>query len=120
MEESLPLASDVGSPRRARQFVQRTLADRAVPSRPDVMLMVSELVTNAVVHAVEPIEVAVDVNDESIRIEVRDGSHDPPRLRHPAPGDGGGRGLLLVNQLARSWGSDDLPSGKLVWFEVAS
>jgi hypothetical protein len=53
-------------------------------------------------------------------VEIVDGRAESlPRLRTPDDDDEGGRGLLLVSALARSWGSERLSAGKCVWFELA-
>jgi anti-sigma regulatory factor (Ser/Thr protein kinase) len=84
------------------------------------LLVLSELVTNAVLHGAEPIEVYVSRDDDLLRIEVSDGgsrgdgvtprTHDDPRP--------GGRGLHIVNSLASRWGTTDNDGGKTVWAEI--
>jgi hypothetical protein len=60
------------------------------------------------------------VDDGGLRVEIVDGRAESlPRLRTPDDDDEGGRGLLLVSALARSWGSERLSAGKCVWFELA-
>ena len=87
-----------------------TLMDRAV-------LLASELVTNAVVHARTELQLRVELRGELLHLAVRDGS---PRLRRlvtiPDPEAKGGRGLWLVEQLARAWGVNRHPDGgKVIW-----
>jgi two-component sensor histidine kinase len=83
-----------------------------------VLLLVSELVTNAVKHAATPFDVTVSVAGPEVTVAVVD--HDrrhPPRLRDPAPDDTSGRGLRIVQELATSWGTEALSGdGKRVWF----
>jgi anti-sigma regulatory factor (Ser/Thr protein kinase) len=83
------------------------------------VLLVSELVTNAVRHAGSPLTVAVSIGRAAVRVEVRDRSPRLPALReqHKAE-DEWGRGLVLVDALANRWGAERLPSGKRVWFEL--
>lgn len=87
----------------------------------DVLLLVSEVVTNACLHAGGPTELVLNCTDERLRIEVSDGSPVHP---HPRPtGDvtlPGGHGLLVLERLALHWGSTPQGQGKTVWLEVAS
>ncbi len=87
-------------------------------------LGVSELVTNAILHAVPPIVVRVGGTPVHPRVEVHDGSAEPPRV-----GDMSddarllatiGRGLSIVATYSRTWGAETSPEGKVVWFEPAS
>jgi anti-sigma regulatory factor (Ser/Thr protein kinase) len=80
-------------------------------------LVVSELATNAVLHAATPFEVAVKVVP-TVRVEVSDGSAEPPVRRHHDLAGSHGRGLLIVDRCAQRWGVDPLPSGKVVWADV--
>lgn len=112
---------DAGNVRAAREFVADTLSDQGFQGDTDtVLLLASELVTNAVRHAATPFEIVVDVRDEQdVRVAVVDGDLEhQPTVRHPGPEDTNGRGLLLVDQLASRWGSDRTGRGKAVWFRV--
>jgi anti-sigma regulatory factor (Ser/Thr protein kinase) len=83
------------------------------------VLLVSELVTNAVRHAGSTLTVAVAIGRAAVRVEVRDRSPRLPALRESTGGDDEwGRGLVLVDALASRWGAERLPSGKRVWFEL--
>jgi hypothetical protein len=112
------------SPRRARQFIVKTLDAWGRHALVDpAALLVSELVTNAVVHARTPVDVVVvrmDAGDRGpVRVEVRDLSDTTPR---PAPlslDSLSGRGLTLVAALASRWGVEPDAEGKRVWFELA-
>ncbi|MER5929875.1 ATP-binding protein [Streptomyces sp. NPDC002054] len=84
--------------------------------------MVSEVVTNACMHAGGPRELVLRRTADRLRIEVSDGNPEPPR-RCPRddPAVPGGHGLLVLELLARSWGSApsaDGRGGKTVWLEV--
>jgi anti-sigma regulatory factor (Ser/Thr protein kinase) len=81
-------------------------------------LLVSELVTNAIVHAHSPVELRVTMLDTTIRVEVRDDSDAAPQILPPGP-EPGGYGLSLVDALAHDWGYELLAGdGKRVWFEL--
>ncbi|MFL6102677.1 MAG: ATP-binding protein [Actinomycetes bacterium] len=85
-----------------------TLMDRAV-------LLASELVTNAVIHARTELRLRVELRGDLLHLAVRDGN---PRMLViiPGPEAEGGRGLWLVDQLARAWGVNRHPDGgKVIW-----
>jgi two-component sensor histidine kinase len=83
-------------------------------------LLLTELATNAVMHARTPFTVAVIFVPTGLRIHVDDGSSRQPRLVGVAdrPGTPGGWGLQLVDQMATRWGVDVQAEGKSVWFEL--
>jgi anti-sigma regulatory factor (Ser/Thr protein kinase) len=86
-----------------------------------VRLIVGELAANAVVHAQGPFTVSIDIGRRRILIEVADGS---PGVPSPPPvGDRitDGRGLLIVGNIAQSWGVRAAPGqGKTVWAEIST
>lgn len=105
--------------RAARGFVADALADEGFHGDADaVLLLASELCTNAVRHAATPFEIRVDVQSDVVRVAVLDDdAAHPPLLRHPTPDDTNGRGLLIVDELSDAWGSVDVgPRRKAVWF----
>ena len=77
-------------------------------------LLVSELVTNAIRHAQPPIQLRL-IMDGVLSCEVSDGSSTAPHLRRADRYDEGGRGLMLVAQLAERWGTRHTRSGKTIW-----
>jgi anti-sigma regulatory factor (Ser/Thr protein kinase) len=77
-------------------------------------LIVSELVTNAIRHAQPPIQLRM-ILDGALSCEVSDASSSAPHLRRADRYDEGGRGLLLVAQLAEGWGSRYTRTGKTIW-----
>jgi len=89
-------------------------ADVGATMTDDVEVCLSELVTNAHLHGRGPVGLRVLVDGGTVRIEVHDGSRDPPVLA-PHPDAGGGYGLILVDRLSSGWGFDLAPDGKCVW-----
>lgn len=83
-------------------------------------LCVSELVTNAVVHAGTDIDVSVRLHEGGARVEVLDRSAHLPVPRHYASLAATGRGLLMVDQLVTRWGVTSHAGSKTVWFEVGA
>ncbi|MEU3032276.1 SpoIIE family protein phosphatase [Streptomyces incarnatus] len=79
-------------------------------------LVVSELVTNAIRYGEPPIQLRL-IRDRALICEVSDGSSTSPHLRRAHAYDEGGRGLLLVAQLTRRWGSRQTAAGKTIWAE---
>lgn len=83
-------------------------------------LLVSEVVTNALVHAGTPMGFHALVTDSGLRVEVSDGSTQAPALRSYSAMAGTGRGVRLLQQLVDNWGTLAQPHGKTVWFELSS
>lgn len=83
-----------------------------------VLLLVTELVTNAVVHAQTSVRVCVETSGSRVRIDVQDKATTMPGRRPISVDSLGGRGLLLVERLADRWGYEPHPWGKTVWFEI--
>lgn len=83
-----------------------------------VELLVSELVTNALRYGRGPIGLRLLRGESTVVCEVSDELDAAPRLRTVHQGDEGGRGLHLVDQLSKSWGTRTTAHGKIVWFEV--
>ncbi|MER5428027.1 SpoIIE family protein phosphatase [Streptomyces sp. NPDC002588] len=79
-------------------------------------LIVSELVTNAIRYGDPPIRLRL-IRDRALICEVADGSSTSPHLRRARVDDEGGRGLMLVAQLTRRWGSRQTRTGKTIWAE---
>jgi anti-sigma regulatory factor (Ser/Thr protein kinase) len=86
----------------------------------DAQLAVSELVSNAVVHGRDPLDVRLTLMRESVHISVHDGNPLPPRVRTPSPGDlSGGRGLRIVAAVSEHWGCTLTRHGKNVWCSLS-
>ncbi|MGW1378110.1 SpoIIE family protein phosphatase [Streptomyces sp. NPDC002446] len=102
----------------ARRLARRALARWGLDELTDQLeLLVSEVVTNAVRYAERPITLRL-LRTDVLRCEVGDDVPQLPRLRQARPSDEGGRGLYLVNRMARRWGATRLSMGKVVWFEL--
>ena len=107
---------EVASVAAARRFVGDTLRNWGVDEVDDAMLLTSELVTNAIVHAGTEVEVVCEALGGQVRIEVHD-RHQARRI--PVPGDQvSGRGLLFPETLAITWGVTYGQGDKQVWFTV--
>ena len=105
----------------ARRAIRRWLVDVGrEPLTEDAELAVSELVTNALVHAGTPVEMVAHADEGFVRIEVADGSVHLPRVREYAPTSGTGRGLKLIDRTVDRWGAHLRGLGKVVWFELSS
>ncbi|MET9788997.1 ATP-binding SpoIIE family protein phosphatase [Streptomyces canus] len=83
-------------------------------------LIVSELVTNAIRYAGGTVGLRLFRDDATLVCEVTDGSNTQPRLRRARGGDEGGRGLFLVAQLSKRWGSRYHQTGKTIWAEEST
>jgi serine/threonine-protein kinase RsbW len=83
-----------------------------------IELLVSELVTNAFLHAESVADVAIILRADAIRVEVGDDSPTPPRPQQAKDHEPSGRGLALVESLSSAWGVEVYEDGKVVWFEV--
>ena len=114
---TLPPALTSG--REARVFVADRLAEWRLEGLLDTaLLLTSELVTNAVVHARSPVSVTIRRILDRLRVEVADVGGGALVLRNPSADATGGRGLQLMDALAASWGTSAFDAGKLVWFEL--
>jgi anti-sigma regulatory factor (Ser/Thr protein kinase) len=116
---TIELPPEPTSPGVARRFVADCLARLDGAPTDVVALLVSELVTNAVLHARTPMTVTVNVGDDAVRVEVQDGSPALPTLRQYDRRAPTGRGLQMVERLAGRWGVDAGDGSKTVWFELA-
>lgn len=85
-----------------------------------VLLLLSEVVSNAVLHARTELEVNIAARPAQVRVEVVDGDTSPIHRRTSTAEAQSGRGTELIEVLAEAWGTDRLTTGKRVWFEVAA
>ncbi|MFE7710867.1 SpoIIE family protein phosphatase [Streptomyces sp. NPDC057486] len=112
------LEPEDSAPGRARRLARRALGRWGLDELSDsVELLVSEVVTNAVRYAERPVTLRL-LRTDILRCEVGDDAPQLPRQRRARDMDEGGRGLFLVNRLARRWGATRLSTGKVVWFEM--
>lgn len=113
------LPQEPASARAARAFVVDVLADSPARDCADTAnLLVSELVTNALLHARSDVEVVVRIRQTTVRIEVHDATERLP-VRIAEPGETlAGRGLHILDALAVDWGAEPRTGGKAVWFEL--
>jgi anti-sigma regulatory factor (Ser/Thr protein kinase) len=111
------VAADPVAVAEARDLAVRKLAEWGLDElRFTTELIVSELVTNAVRYGTAPIRLRL-IRQTGLICEVSDASNTSPRLRHARTTDEGGRGLFLVAQLARRWGTRYTTAGKIIWAE---
>ena len=128
----LSLADVAGVVPSARDFTRRALhdwgwlpadtADRRAAAE-DVLLVVSELVTNACLHAGGPEELRLFRHAKALRLEVADGGAGSPAPRTPhRAGRPGGHGMFIVQRLCLDWGVVRAPgvAGKTVWAELGA
>jgi len=110
--------SGVEAPGIARRLVRAEFGAEAATVREDLELIVSELVTNAVIHGTGTVRLRLAAGDDAVRGEVIDeGTGFAAELCERGADECGGRGLWLVASIARSWGVHDGSSH--VWFELA-
>jgi anti-sigma regulatory factor (Ser/Thr protein kinase) len=103
------------APRIARRNLEHWLRDIGCANWEDALLVVSELVTNAVVHGQGEPVVVMEFTDDRLRLEVHDEDTRPPVRREPGPDDPGGFGLNIVDRLSEEWGWSTTATGKMVW-----
>ena len=115
----VPLTRSASSARRAREIVRAWLVDVGRSNTEYLAAqVVTELVTNAVVHAHEPVALHLWSRRDGVRIGVSDGSTDRAVPLPDDPSAPAGRGLRLVDRLAERWGTDVHDRGKITWAEV--
>lgn len=122
---TLPVASTrlpahPASSRAARSFVAEHLRGWGVDSAvDDATLLVSELVTAAVLHVRSPIDLVVRKVRAAVRVEVFDEGQRSAKPLDPDFEGAAGRGLSLVEAVADRWGIDETGGGQTIWFEIA-
>jgi anti-sigma regulatory factor (Ser/Thr protein kinase) len=113
------------APSAVRDALRERGGHLAIAVRDDLLLLLTEVVTNAVRHsgaaAGSPIDIEIRENEDCVHVAVTDpgdGFERPQRLE-PDLSRTGGLGLVLVDRLSRSWGTRPTSKGSLVWFELA-
>ena len=102
----------------------RALLRHAVPGTgfaarvDDAELALSELVTNAVLHGREPLQVSLVQSEDALRVEVCDANPVSPSFSMLDPTAVTGRGLMLISAVSDRWGVEPAHDGKVVWFEL--
>lgn len=114
---TIELRPEAATPRVARHAVADHLGD--LPGVEELLLCVSEVVTNAVIHAGTPRHLSVRTEGDRLVVDVADGDPRPPVRRSPDLTSPTGRGLHLLDDLALDWGWRPTDDGKVVWFEFA-
>lgn len=105
---------------RARGLVGQFLGSAPTEVVQMAQLLTSEVVSNAVKHAVGHVTLSLDCSEGLLKVQVADGSPLRPVLRHSPGTKEHGRGLLIIESLASSWGVETRPrdEGKTVWFTL--
>ncbi|MBA2533323.1 MAG: PAS domain S-box protein [Nocardioidaceae bacterium] len=119
---AVTLLPELASAGAARRMLREVLTDNDREAWAEsAELAVSEVVANAVLHAHTPIEMAIEVRTEDVRVEVRDSNPEMPVPQHRAPDATTGRGMALVAALTHQCGVRSLGGeGKIVWFTVGA
>lgn len=115
------LPSDLSAASQARGHVERACAGLPEEMVYTARLLVTELVSNAVLHGRGPVLVTVARQHGGVRVEVHDESPRPPVIVHRSPLAEHGAGLRLVSAMAGDWGTEPLADGrpgKRVWFTL--
>jgi anti-sigma regulatory factor (Ser/Thr protein kinase) len=113
------------APSAVRDALRKRGAHLAAPLRDDLLLLLTEVVTNSVRHSGAANGTAIQIemreDDDSVHVSVTDvgDGFDRPRLLKPDLSRTGGLGLVLVDRLSRAWGTRRTATGSLVWFELA-
>ncbi|MGW0086262.1 SpoIIE family protein phosphatase [Streptomyces sp. NPDC003393] len=112
------LGADFAAVSEAREHVSQTLAEWGLEDTvPTTQLIASELVTNALRHARPPVRLRLILHGTGLTCEVSDGSTTSPHLGRARTFDESGRGLFIVAQLTRRWGTRYDGNGKIIWAE---
>jgi anti-sigma regulatory factor (Ser/Thr protein kinase) len=117
---TLRLQPQTGAPGQARRHFEQVCSHLPPAVRSDACLVLSEIVTNAVVHARTMITIAIECDGNVVAVAVTDNSSETPQLKDRGDLHEGGRGLLLVDGLATSWGCETSSdgAGKVIWFRI--
>lgn len=114
------LPDDKMAPGLARAFLREAVCDvHHAEVLDEAELLVSELVTNAVLHGAPPITMRVECDGNRLRVSVTDRNPEPAQVRDAGPEDVSGRGIRLVDIISDQWGVEPRSGdGKDVWFTI--
>ncbi len=112
--EVLPATTE--SPATARTLVRAELVGCNEEVVTAAELMISELVTNTVMHGSAPIRIEIRLDTFTVKATVTDSSSGLPVLTAAGMSNAHGRGLMIVSSLAHDWGIVECETGKSVWF----
>ena len=116
---SAELPANAASVRSARALVLDALGDDGEDLLFSLELLISEVVSNAIVHAASAPRIEAQLGPDTVRVAVYDDDPTLPSHRQPDAERPGGRGLHLLDRLASRWGSERIDGdGKVVWFEL--
>ena len=121
MRHETVIEADLTAVAPARRWARARVEDAGVhPALTElIVLLTSEVVTNAVAHSAPPVLLSLDVSPRRTRVEVRDSTVEVPVVKHARPTEVGGRGVMFVDVLSSAWGVERDGGGtKTVWFEV--
>ncbi|HEX2054237.1 MAG TPA: ATP-binding protein [Actinomycetota bacterium] len=111
-----PVSTGIGQ---ARRFTREHLSAWGQDGLTETaILMISELVTNAILHGGEGAVLTLNLGPSRLRAEVRDSSPAMPVVRGYSETATTGRGMVIVDALAAAWGTFEVDGGKVVWFEM--
>jgi anti-sigma regulatory factor (Ser/Thr protein kinase) len=118
-EASLSVPNEPSGVGQARRFTEARLAEWGLQEVADItVLLVSEAVTNALLHTGASPLLRLGTDDDRLRVEVMDASPVMPAVRNFGEIATTGRGLQLIDALAARWGTETAAGGKVVWFEM--
>lgn len=118
LQADLRLPAEAAAVASARRFTESWLGRWKLSHLTETMnLLVTELVTNAVVHGGTGADLKLLFDSECLRVEVRDGSSAKPRVKNYSTTATTGRGMQIVDALADRWGTTEEDPGKVVWLE---
>ncbi|MGN6473372.1 MAG: SpoIIE family protein phosphatase [Mycobacteriales bacterium] len=115
----LTLGAEADAVPKARRFTAQSLAAEPGHLVDDAEQVVSELVTNAILHGAQPVTLRILRSPHALRLEVEDGGRTLPVMSRSNADTMTGRGLSLVAALATGWGVEESAAGKIVWAELA-
>jgi signal transduction histidine kinase len=125
MTTSHTLICDPTAPQQARAWAQGQLtsapAAATIPDAlaEDVLLCISELVTNALQASCDTATLGLAITSGRVRVVVTDNGQGWPTPQQPGPSDPSGRGLLIISAIADRWGVEPAHASKTVWAELA-